>query len=78
MKVLRQKSELTLGLFDFRRDHNRRTPSRRSMILQRKKNKEFNFFFKKNSNKDKEKRKKNSRHVVRLSRTGPHCIGDVY
>ena len=71
--------KLTLGLFDFRRDHNRRTPSRRSMILQRKKkNKEFNKKKKKQQQRQREKERKNSRHVVRLSRTSPHCIGDVY
>ena len=52
-----------MGLFDFRRDHNRRTPSRRSMILQRKKkNKKFNL--KKNSNKDKEKRKERTHAML--------------
>ena len=59
--MLRQKIKLTLGLFDFRRDHSRRTPSRRSMILQRKKNKEFN---KTNSNKDKEKRKERTHAML--------------
>ena len=34
--------EQTLGLLDFSRDHNRRTPSRRSMILKRKKRQRIN------------------------------------
>ena len=36
-KLKTKGQEQTLGLLDFSRDHNRRTPSRRSMILKRKK-----------------------------------------